>query len=379
MICAISHNSPLSYKGRMTQDYTGSKGSGKKRWPRKEKTDTPKREWQVQAADQGKRLVLFLQEHITPVQSARNIKRLLEQNYCQINGNVERFASRPVKTGDRVLFTFQGELSRPSKDASQDAAAEDRMVAAPVAWQTIYKDNDLIVAQKPAGIAVDNEEGTAALLKEFGEVFLVHRLDKETSGLLLLARNKEILKELEAMFRTHDIEKGYLALVDGLIQEESGEVRNHIGKVHAYEGQSLRGSVSPEQGRLAHTLWRVLGHGKGATLVACQPMTGRTHQIRVHMKGIGHPILGDYQYARSFHSDLRPARCLLHAAELTFTHPRTGERKRYRAHLPADFIHALTDLKVPFARKAQLQLRKDEKEARQDKEEKEAKDNGETL
>lgn len=346
----------------MTQDYTGP---GKKR-QRKEK-NSPKREWQVEAADQGKRLVLFLQEHITPVQSARNIKRLLEQNYCQVNGNVERFASRPVKIGDHILFTFQGELSRPAKDDALAVQTDKRMIAAPVAWETIYKDSDLIVAQKPSGIAVDNEEGTAALLKEFGEVFLVHRLDKETSGLLLLARNKETLKQLEAMFRTHDIEKGYLALVDGLIQEESGEVRNHIGKVHAYEGQSLRGSVSPEQGRLAHTLWRVLGRGKGSTLVACQPMTGRTHQIRVHMKGMGHPILGDYQYARSFHCNLRPPRCLLHASELTFTHPRTGERKRYRAHLPVDFIHALTDLKIPFARKLQLGLREKEKEARQEK------------
>lgn len=310
--------------------------------------------WHIESRDQGKRLVLFLHEQLKPDYSARHIKRLLEQNACQINGNVERFASKALKAGDKVVMTLPAthELSQTEEKSGT--------------WQIVHQDQDLLVVHKPSGIAIDTDEGKARLLKEFGEVFLVHRLDKDTSGLLLLARKKEMAKALEALFRTHDIEKGYLALVDGLVHEDSGEIRNHIGKVHTYQGQSLRGAVSPEQGRLAHTLWRVLGRGQGATLVTCQPKTGRTHQIRVHMKGMGHPILGDYQYARSFHCALRPTRCMLHAAELTFTHPVTGLRKRYRAQLPADFLKALHTLKIPFARKAQLELKKEIREEGRD-------------
>lgn len=304
---------------------------------------TESNKWQVESKDQGKRLVLFLYQHLAPTYSARHIKRLLEQNACQINGHVERFASRPLSLGDTVVLTL------PASTESEEAQEP---------WPIIHQDQDLLIVHKPPGSAIDTEEGKARLFKEFGEVFLVHRLDKDTSGLLLLARKKEIAKELEALFRTQTIEKGYLAIVDGLIGEDSGEIRNHIGKVHTYQGQSLRGAVSPEKGRLAHTLWRTLGRGQGATLVACQPQTGRTHQIRVHMKGMGHPILGDYQYARRFHCALRPTRCMLHASELTFTHPTTGQRKRYRAQLPADFLNALHALKIPFARKAQLGAKK---------------------
>lgn len=352
-------------------------------------TQEKKKQWQVEPSDQGKRLVLFLHERMGESYSARHIKRLLEQNRCQVNGNVERFASRSLRAGDKIIFlvddlprTAQAQAQAPASAlpsapvSGEDVVGEDlgESVVEPakitrkvkkavetkaiLSWPVVHQDKDLLVVHKPSGIAVDTDEGKAALLKAFGEVFLVHRLDKETSGLLLLARTKEMGKSLEALFRTHEIEKGYLALVDGLIHEEVGEVRNHIGKVHSYEGQSLRGAVSPEQGRLAHTLWRVLGRGQGATLVACEPRTGRTHQIRVHMKSIGHPILGDYQYARSFHCPLRPTRCLLHAAELTFTHPTTGERKRYRAKMPDDFLHALSEVKIPFARKAQLELRR---------------------
>lgn len=330
----------------------------------KEKEKAGTKGWQVEPSDQGKRLVLFLHERVTQVTSARQMKRLLEQNRCQVNGHIERFASRLLQVGDRVTFTIetdaQAEGSQSPRSAppgAQGTVSGDSQVAHRAPWKVIHQDQDLIVANKPPGIAIDTEEGKAVLLKEFGNIFLVHRLDKETSGLLLLARTKEMGKSLEALFRTQDIEKGYLALVDGLIHEPSGEIRNHIGKVRAYEGQALRGAVSPEHGRLAHTLWRVLACGQGATLVACEPKTGRTHQIRVHMKSMGHPILGDYQYARSFHCALRPARCLLHAAELTFTHPTTGERKRYRAKLPDDFLKALHTLRVPFARKAQLRER----------------------
>lgn len=324
---------------------------------RNQRKNASRKQWQVEPADQGKRLVLFLHEKLdTKKLSARQIKRLLEQNACQINGHVERFASHSVKLGDHVTFTL------PQESLS---AAPDLPQALSPSWQIIHQDKDLLIVQKPSGIAIDTTDGKAALQKEFGQVFLVHRLDKDTSGLLLLARSKETAKAIEALFRAHDIKKGYLALVDGCVFEDSGEIRNHIGKVHSYQGQSLRGAVSPEKGRLAHTLWRVLGRGQGASLVACEPKTGRTHQIRVHMKGIGHPILGDYQYARSFHCPLRPARCLLHASELTFTHPTTQERKTYKSKLPDDFLQALHALKVPFARKALNAKKKQEQKQKE--------------
>lgn len=289
-------------------------------------------EWTVSAAEGGNRLVNYLREKLQGKYAARTIKRALESNHCEVNGAIERFASRELKVGDRVRFQMP----------------EAKGLVMP-SWEKLYIDDDILVANKPAGVVVDSADTLKALIKEFGPVTLVHRLDRDTTGILLLARNAEAAAGLEKQFREHEVEKSYLAVVDGVLLEPRGEVINRLGKIHSYDGQSIWGEVPRGQGREAHTLWRLVASGDRACLVHCQPKTGRTHQLRVHLKSLGHPILGDYQYARRFSCGYRPLRCLLHASEISFLQPCKGQRIHVRAAIPQDFSQALQALKIPFS------------------------------
>lgn len=288
-------------------------------------------EWIVTPAEAGSRLVNFIRDKLAGAFPARQIKRELENNRCEVNGAVERFASRELRDGDRIHFQDGKARSAPVVEAR---------------WETIFADDDIIICNKPSGTVVDSPETHQGLCEEFGPVILVHRLDRDTTGAFLLARNADAAKALEAQFRKHEVEKVYLALVDGLVAESAGEVKNSLGKVHTYDGQAIWGEVPRGQGPLAHTIWRLISRGQRASLVACQPKTGRTHQLRAHLKGMGHPIVGDFQYARRFSCHYKPARCLLHASEITFNHPRTGHKRRVRVPLPADFEAALHAVKI---------------------------------
>jgi RluA family pseudouridine synthase len=286
-------------------------------------------EWVVTAGEAGAKLGNFIRDKLSGARSARQVKRELEENRCVVNGAIERFASRVLTEGDRIHFD----------DAQPITTAETR-------WETLYADDDIVICNKPAGTVVDSPETHQQLCQEYGPIILVHRLDRDTTGAFLLARNEAAAKALESQFKQRTIDKVYLALVDGLVAESQGEIKNSLGKVHVYDGQAIWGEVPRGQGPLAHTVWRVIGRGQRATLVACQPKTGRTHQLRAHLKGLGHPILGDYQYARRFSCDYKPTRCLLHASEITFHHPRTGTKRRVRVPLPADFAAALAAVHI---------------------------------
>lgn len=288
-------------------------------------------DWIVTPAEEGTRLVNFIKKKLGDAYPARQIKRELEKNCCQVNGAVERFASREVKRGDRIHF----------EDRQRAPAVEENRE-----WETLFADDDIIICNKPAGVVVDSPETHQQLCETHGPVFLVHRLDRDTTGVFLLARNEAAAKSLENQFRERTIDKVYLALVDGSPAEQNGEIQNSLGKVHVYDGQAIWGEVPRGQGPLAHTVWRVIGRGQRASLVACQPKTGRTHQLRAHMKGMGHPILGDFQYARQFSCGYKPRRCMLHASEITFNHPRTGHKRRVRVPLPSDFEAALREVGI---------------------------------
>lgn len=288
--------------------------------------------WVVSKEEAGSRLVNFIRDKADGTYPARQIKRALERNLCQVNGSVERFASRTLEAGDRITFEIE-------KIASDEPVK---------VFKKLYADEHLLVCEKPAGVVVDRAETVNALQKQFGSVLLVHRLDRETTGALLLARTPEVAAALEDQFRKHEIDKRYLAVVDGCPQANQGEILNQLGKRHSYEGQAIWGEVPAGRGRLAHTLWKVAGRGKLASLLLLQPRTGRTHQLRAHLKEMGHPILGDYQYARQFACPYRPERCLLHASEITFTHPCSGVRQQVRAALPEDFATALKELQIRF-------------------------------
>ena len=224
-------------------------------------------------------------------------------------------------------------------------AVETRAQDIPLA--VLFEDDDLIVLNKPPGLVVHPAAGHAdgtlvnALLHHCtalsgigGELRpgIVHRLDKDTSGCLVAAKNDVAHRALVRQFAGREVVKIYLALASGTLVPANGTVDAPIGR-HPINRKKM---AVVERGRAACTDWRVLGPVPGGTLVECTLHTGRTHQIRVHLKHLGHPLLGDELYGKrgTF------PRQMLHAWRLGFTHPRTGERVSFLSPIPADFVEA---------------------------------------
>lgn len=283
--------------------------------------------WDVQQKQSGQSLQLFLKDKLANA-SGKQIKRLIDSGKCRLNGKPERFSSRLVGKGDIVEL----DVSSPQKKTEIFDAGS-----------ILYSDDDLIAYNKPTGIASDNKELLDHLQKRFGNAILLHRLDKETTGVLLFARNEQSAKAIEALFKKRLVKKTYLAIVDGTAKA-SGTIENHLGKLHVYQGQSIWGEVPQEKGLHAKTCWERKESGNGASLLICQPETGRTHQIRVHLSGIGHPILGDHHYGRSFTCKYRSQRVLLHAVSVAFEHPSTQKPVVITSPTPKDFNEAMQAL-----------------------------------
>lgn len=260
-------------------------------------------------AEDSERLLLFLQQRLPVTVSGKALKKALESNICRVNGRIERFASRRLSRGDRV--ELRGSFERERQPLR-------------ILWEDAYA----AIVDKPAGWVC--EEGRFPYA-------LAHRLDKETSGALLLVKGDP--EPFQNLFRMGAIQKEYWALVDGLLKD-SGECKSRLVRKKMFEGQTIWGS-SPHSGLPAHTRWQVLRNGLDATLLSCEPVTGRTHQIRVHLAEIGHPLLVDRQYARQFRSKIWAPRPLLHSHRLAFLHPITGESISVDAPLPPDFESCL--------------------------------------
>lgn len=263
--------------------------------------------------DAGKKAQTLIQEHVDHSKSA--IKKAIDQGALRINGMTERFASAVLQKGDRVTF----DLNKIGKKAS---------FSLPI----LYEDESLLFCNKPSGLVTHAQ--TFQKLLGFC-VFLVHRLDKDTSGVLVLAKTKKMQGELERLFKKREVQKTYVALVKGAMRQEKGTIDNHLEKKALYQGQSIWGAG--RRGLRAVTHWRCLKKGKGCSLVECQPETGRTHQIRVHFSEMGHPILGDHQYGRKVHFPKAIDRLCLHAYRLRFSHPQTGKKIQATAPIPTLF------------------------------------------
>lgn len=204
--------------------------------------------------------------------------------------------------------------------------------------EIIYADAHILVVNKPTlllsvpGRAEDNKDCLVTRLQENGysDALIVHRLDWETSGLIILARNADSHRELSRQFHDREVDKLYNALCWGDLTEEEGRVELPL----RYDPPTKpRHVVDYEQGKHALTLWKVLEHNNGHCRVALTPYTGRSHQLRVHMLSIGHPILGDGLYAHKQALQAEPRLCL-HACELGFTHPVTKERLAFNCPAP---------------------------------------------
>lgn len=267
--------------------------------------------------------------------------RWIETGACLLNGLLPTKAGAAVRAGDQVEITVP---------AVVEPAAEKQEIP----LHFLYQDEDLAVVDKPCGMVVHpangNESGTLvnALLFALPDLSgiggvrrpgIVHRLDKDTSGLLLVAKNDAAHLALSAQLRDRAMEKHYLAVVEGDMGAASGRIEKPIGR-------SLRDRKKMAvvvDGRPALTEWTLLEPLRGASLVDVRIHTGRTHQIRVHMQSVGHPVAGDPLYGLR-HGVATP-RMLLHAHTLAFTHPRTAERMQLEAPPPSDFLTALRKLR----------------------------------
>ena len=236
-------------------------------------------------------------------------------------------------------------------------AAPARVEAQDIPLEILYQDADLAVVYKPSGMVVHpaagNPDGTMvnALLQHLdrlsgigGEIRpgIVHRIDKDTSGLLLVAKNDFSHASLSEQIKAHSVQRAYMAIVQGGMRQECGTVEGPIGR-HPSDRKKM---AIVSGGRDAVTHWRVLEPLKGATLLECRLTTGRTHQIRVHMASIGHPLLGDPLYGPKKMPYPVQGGQLLHAFRIDFVHPRTGKEMLFEAPLEARFLDWQRRLKL---------------------------------
>jgi len=301
----------------------------------------------------GQRLDAWLARQL-PALSRSRLQGLIEDGHVRLDGARARPSAR-LRPGQAVRV-----------DVPAPVPAEPQPEDIPIA--VVYEDAHLLVVNKPAGLVVHPGAGTSrgtlvnALLGHVHDLSgvggvlrpgIVHRLDRGTSGLLVVAKDDETHRSLVRQFAGRTVEKEYLALVLGSPARPSGEIDSPIGRDPVHRQKM---SVRAPRGREARTSWRVEERFDGAALLRVRIHTGRTHQIRVHLASIGHPVAGDAVYggkrtlssrraaAREAYASLdRPA---LHAARLAFTHPATRERLTFEAPLPADLESVLALLRV---------------------------------
>lgn len=265
----------------------------------------------------------------------------IEQGLCRVNEIVRSKPGYGVAPGDNVELTVPDpvELTVEKED---------------IPLEILYEDEDVAVVNKPCGMVVHpapgNETGTLvnALLYAMDDLSgiggvkrpgIVHRLDKDTSGLLMIAKNDQAHESLSGQLRERTMDKRYLAVVDGEMKEPSGRIEQPVARS---KKDRKKMAIDPE-GRYALTEWTLKENLRGAALLEVHILTGRTHQIRVHMQSIHHPVAGDPIYGAK--NGVKAPRLMLHAWRLSFTHPRTGERLSFCAEPPEAFVRTLEKLR----------------------------------
>jgi len=252
-------------------------------------------------------------------------------------------AQRLIRAG-RVKV--DGKEALPSHRLRPGEVVEVRLPPRPrprtVEIPILHEDEDIVVINKPAGVAVHSGAGregeptvVTSLLAQGvklcggggDRVGVVHRLDADTSGVMVLAKSEEAYRSLVEQFQHREVEKEYLALVEGEVETDEGRIEGPIGR----DPRRPRWMGIVEGGKEALTEFEVLRRDKGRTLLLVRPKTGRTHQIRVHLAAIGHPVVGDPLYGRG------EGKLMLHAWKIAFRHPRTGKRVSFSAPPPPEF------------------------------------------
>lgn len=294
----------------------------------------------VEQEDAGARLDKYVSEKEAELSRSR-VQTMIEEGNVFVNGAPAK-ANYKVKVGEKVTLFVED-------DRELEVEAED------LPLDICYEDHDVIVINKPKGMVVHpangNQTGTLvnALLfhcKDLSGINgvlrpgIVHRIDKDTTGLLIVAKNDIAHTSLSKQLQTKSVNRLYYALVHGVIPHDFGTIDAPIGR-DVNDRQKM--AITANNSKDARTHFKVIERFKEYTLVECRLETGRTHQIRVHMQYIGHPVVGDEKY--SYRKTMKVGGQLLHAHQLTFVHPRTNEQLTVDAPLPKLFEDVLEELR----------------------------------
>lgn len=310
--------------------------------------DSPVLTLTVEESDSGQRLDGFVSRR-GEGRSRVLVQKCIRERLVLVNGNPSRAASR-LKAGDEISIAWPPEY-------------EPKLEAEDIPLNILFEDDDIIVINKQPGLVVhpndSYKDGTLVnalvhhdpdnfkqMIDEHLRPGIVHRLDKDTSGALVIAKNLRARKALKASFRARDVEKTYLAIVIGEFGVVTGRVENLVGR---HPVQRTKMAVVEEKGKNAITNYRVLGTTEELSLMQVRIETGRTHQIRVHFSHLRHPILGDMVYGgRQKGISVEAPRQMLHAWKLVIPHPVTGVKREFMAPPPDDFRTILETAGLPM-------------------------------
>ncbi len=257
-------------------------------------------------------------QHLFPDSSKTTLRAMLKNDRVRVNGQPERDAKRELNDNDRV-------------EIGSHAVRLDPRI------RILYEDADLIVIDKAEhllSVPTDEvrHENAESLLNAYTRVHHVHRLDRDTSGVLVFAKNTFVRDQLQTLFAAHDIQRTYVAIVFGKLREPSGTFRSFLAEDRDLRVRSV---ADPSQGKEAVTHYRTIASGRRYSMLELTLETGRRNQIRVQLAEAGHPVVGDTMYGRGRDPELR--RLALHARDLGFVHPHTGTKVTFTSEIPRAF------------------------------------------
>lgn len=274
-------------------------------------------EWEVLKKT---RLLFFIKEKTKSKLSNRALKKIIEKGVCKLNGSVECFASKTLEEGDFL------QLQRNFENFVAKKIIKPKI---------LYEDKFLIFINKTSNFICDKENVERFFKKD---TFLVNRLDKGTSGILILAKSLEVKEKFIKIFNSRKIKKVYIAIVDGKVLFFKKKIESFIAKKKEI-GKIIFHSFDKKEkdSKYAATYFEKIRSNKDFSILKCFPITGKTHQIRVHLLKLKHPILGDYQYSLHFKYQKFVPRLLLHSRSLQFEHPITNKKMEIKAPFFPDF------------------------------------------
>lgn len=274
--------------------------------------------WKVSRAEKNLSLLHFVADKL--LLSKKKAKQVIDSGYCKLNSRIELFSSIKVQKDD--LVEIKSEWEKIFKKNS-------------FSIQTLYEDEYFLAIDKPVSLIVNPKELHRFFPKNY---CWIHRLDKGTSGVILIAKQQKAFEKMVDLFREQKIEKHYLAVLDKELKTHAGEIHSFLRPYKKQKGQTLWKAFSKPPGREAVTYFTVKKVTKQYSVVDFQPITGRTHQLRVQSLSLGHPILGDVLYAKTQFCQKSVNRLMLHASSLSWYHPFLNKKIVIKAPMPQEFF-----------------------------------------